>query len=185
MKNHVGKCSIDFFTVPTVTFKIFYVFLVLDHERRKIVHFNVTRNPTAAWTSIQVREAFPWDSAPKYLLRDRDAIYNGEFRKVVRNMNIREVVSAPRSPWQNPFVERVIGSIRRECLDHIIVLNRDHLWRVLASYVKYYNADRTHCSLGKDAPIPRLPGKPQSSAKVVAHPRVGGLHHRYEWKDAA
>ena len=119
LKNHAGKCSIDFFTVPTATFNILFVLVILRHCRRKVVHFNVTSNPSAQWTAQQVLEAFPWDTAPKYLMRDRDSIYGVFFRTRVKNIGIKEVISAPRSPWQNPFIERMIGSIRRECTDHV------------------------------------------------------------------
>lgn len=135
LDNHVRDiASIDFFTVPTATFRVLFVFLVLSHDRRRIVHFNVTANPTPAWTGRQIIEAFPWDTAPKYLLRDRDCIYGEEFRNAVKNTGAEELQSAPRSPWQNPFVERIFGSIRRECTDHVIVLNECHLRRVLSEY---------------------------------------------------
>ena len=126
-----------------------------------------------------MREALPWDTAPRYLIRDRDGVYGREFRTRLKGMGIEEVVTAPRSPWQSPFVERVIGSIRRECLDHVIVLNERHLWRILASYLDYYHGSRTHLSLGKDTPDGR-PVQPVGTGKIVAFPQVGGLHHRYE-----
>ena len=144
--------SVDFFTVPTIRFEILYVFLVLAHERRRIVHFAVTAHPTAEWTVQQLREAFPWDSAPRYLLRDRDRIFGQDFVDQVKAMGIKQVLSAPRSPWQRAYVERLIGSIRRECLDHIIVFGQRSLHRALASYASYYHGWRTHLSLGKDAP---------------------------------
>src|SRR5436190_13476944 len=134
----------DFFTVHTISFEVLFVFVVLAHDRRRVLHFNVTAHPTAEWTAQQIVEAFPFDSAPKYLLRDRDRIYGYEFRKQLEVMDIKEVLTAPRSPWQNPFVERVIGSIRRECLDHVIVFNEWHLRRVLSSYLAYYN-DVSYC----------------------------------------
>ena len=140
LKNHVGQiAAADFFTVPTVTFRVLYVFLVLRHDRRLVVHFNVTRNPTARWTAQQIIEAFPYDEATRFLLRDRDSIYGEYFRDRVEHMGIEEVLIAPRAPWQNPYVERVIGSIRRECLDHMIVLGEDHLRRILTEYLEYYN----------------------------------------------
>jgi transposase InsO family protein len=123
LKNLANKCSIDFFTVPTATFNILFVLVVLSHSRRKVVHFNATSNPTAMWTAQQIVVAFPWDTAAKYLLRDRDSVFGTFLSNRVKNMGIKEVVTAPRSPWQNPFVERLIGSIRRDCLDHVIVLN--------------------------------------------------------------
>jgi len=187
LNNHVKKCSMDFFTVPTATFNVLFVLIILSHDRRRIVHFNVTSNPTAEWTAQQVVEAFPWDTAPKYLMRDRDGIYGKAFRNRVKGMGIKEVISALRSPWQNPFVERVIGSIRRECTDHVIVLGENHLKGILSAYIEYYHADRTHLSLGKDSPDGRPVQHAESGvgSKVIALPRVGGLHHRYVWKEAA
>ena len=179
LRNHLADLvSIDFFVVPTATFRVLYVFVVLLHHRRQVVHFNVTDSPTAAWTAQQVVEAFPDDSAPRYLLRDRDGIYGGEFRRRVKGMLIAEVLTAPRSPWQNPFVERVIGTIRRELFDHVIVLNEGHLRRRLHSYLRYYHGSRTHLALEKDAPEPRAV-EPPAQGRVVALPQVGGLHHRY------
>ena len=132
LKNHVRDLvSIDFFVVPTVRFKVLFVLVVLAHHRRRVVHFNVTEHPTAQWTGQQIIEAFPWDTAPKYLLRDRDTIYGSQFQRHVKSMVIEEVLTGPRSPWQNAFVERAIGSIRRDCLDHVIVLNDRHLKRIL------------------------------------------------------
>ena len=179
-RNHVGcLASVDFFVVPTMTFRLLFVFIVLHHERRRIVHFGVTGCPTSVWASQQIREAFPWDSAPRYLIRDRDASYGAVFRSRVQAMGIEEVLATPRLPWQNAYAERVIGSIRRECLDHVIVLNKRHLRRLLSSYLEYYHRSRTHLSLGKDCPEPR-PLQPPSPGKIVAFPQVGGLHHRYE-----
>jgi hypothetical protein len=179
LHNHLADLvSVDFFVVPTATFRVLYVFVVLLHHRRRVVHFNVTDSPTAAWTAQQLIEAFPDDSAPRYLLRDRDSIYGGEFRRRVQGMLIAEVLTAPRSPWQNPFVERVIGTIRRELLDHVIVLNEGHLCRRLQSYLRYYHGSRTHLALEKDAPEPRAVEAPEHG-RVVALPQVGGLHHRY------
>ena len=154
LTNHIHKiCSCDFFVVPTLTFGLLYVFVVLSHDRRKIVHVNVTRHPTAEWTGQQIREAFPWDTAPKYLIRDNDNIYGAEFTKVVNGMGINEVKTAIASPWQNSYCERVIGTLRRECTDHIIPLSEKHLLRVLKEYVEYYNTSRTHLSLDKDAVV--------------------------------
>ena len=175
--------SVDFFTVPTIRFKVLYVFLVLAHDRRRIVHFNVTAHPTAEWTAQQLREAFPFEQIPRYLLRDRDRIFGGEFRKDVKAMGIKEVLSAPRSPWQRAYVERVIGTIRRECLDHVIVLNETSLYRHVKSFVAYYHESRTHLLLAKDTPEPR-PVQPPALGAVVAIPQVGGLHHRYERRAA-
>ena len=160
-----------------------YVFLVLAHDRRRILHFNVTAHPTAEWTGQQLREAFPFDQCPRYLLRDRDGIFGSEFRREVEAMGIKEVLSTPRSPWERAFVERVIGTIRRECLDHVIVFNEASLYRHLKSFLAYYHASRTHFSLAKDSPSPR-PVQPPQLGAIVGIPQVGGLHHRYERRAA-
>ena len=179
LENHSKQtAAIDGFTVPTLTYRLLYCLVILDHHRRRIVHFNITKNPTSEWTTQQVVEAFPYEQAPRYLLRDRHKVYDQTFRARVKRMGIEEVVIAPRAPWQNPYVERVIGSIRRECLDHMIILSEDHLRRVLAEYVRYYNESRTHMSLGGNSPIPRKV-EPPSKGDVVAIPYLGGLHHRY------
>ena len=184
LNNHVNDLvSIDFFTVPTATFRVLYGFVVLAHARRRILYFNVTASPSAAWTARQLIQAFPFESAPRYMLRDRDCIFGAEFRSAAKTLGITEVLSAPRSPWQNPYVERWIGSLRRDCLDHHIVLGEQHLLRILRSYVDYYHFDRTHLALQKDAPDPRA-AQPQSIGRVVALPRVGGLHHRYDRRAA-
>jgi transposase InsO family protein len=175
--------SVDFFTVPTIRFQVLYVFLVLAHERRRVVHFNVTAHPTAEWMAQQLREAFPYDQIPRYLLRDRDPIFGDEFRRQVTDMKIEEVLSAPRAPWQRAYVERLIGSIRRECLDHIIVFNEAGLRRILSAYVSYYHGTRPHLSLEKEAPEPRKVHPPESG-RVVAISQAGGLHHRYERRAA-
>lgn len=146
---------------------------------RRVIHFNVTEHPTAQWTAQQIIEAFPWDTAPKYLLRDRDGIYGRQFRKRVKSMGSEEVLTAPRSPWQNAFVERLIGSIRRDCLNHVIVLNERHLKRILTRYFDYYHRWRTHLSLGMDSPESRSVQLP-AIGKVVQFPEVGSLHHHYE-----
>ena len=159
------------------------VFIILAYERRRIVHFNVTEHPTAQWTAQQIVEAFPWDTAPRCLLRDRDAIYGEHFQERIKHMGIEEVKIAPRSPWQNPYCERVIGSIRRDALDHVIVLNKRHLCRVLRSYVEYYHTWRTHLSLEMDAPVSRSV-QPPELGPVRKLPEVGGLHHHYERKAA-
>ena len=179
LENHAeGIAGIDFFTVPTATFRVLYVFIVLSHDRRRVVHFNVTEHPTAQWTTQQLTEAFPFDTAPRYLLRDRDAIYGEKVQQRIRSLGIEEVVTAPRSPWQNSYAERIIGSIRRDCLDHVIVLNERHLRRILREYFSYYHTCRTHLSLNKDPPETRL-SEPSEMGSIVAFPRVGGLHHRY------
>ncbi len=179
LANHVHDLvDIDFFTVPTATFRVFFVFIVLAHQRRRVIHFNVTEHPTAAWTAQQIVEAFPWDTSPRYLLRDRDGIYGDDFTRRLDGMSVDDVPTAPRSPWQNPYAERVIGSIRRDCLDHVIILNERHLRRQLDAYLRYYHTARTHLSLDKDAPDHR-PVQPAHTGKVVALPHVGGLHHQY------
>jgi transposase InsO family protein len=179
LKNHVGSlASIDFFVVPTVTFRVLFVFVVLLHQRRRVVHVNVTSAPSSLWVSRQLLQAFPYDTAPRYLIRDRDGVYGEEVRRTLRALGIKEVITAPRSPWQNPLAERVIGSIRRECLDHVIVLNEVHLLRLLRSYFTYYHEARTHLSLDNQPPEPRAVEGPERG-RVVAVPMVGGLHHRY------
>jgi transposase InsO family protein len=184
LDNHFRELvSIDFLTVPTATFRVLYVLVVLAHDRRRVVHFNVTKHPTAAWTAQQMIEAFPEETAPRFLLRDRDQIYGEEFRRRVAGMRIEEVMTAPHSPWQSPYVERLIGSIRRECLDHVIVLGENHLRRIMRSYIAYYHRSRTHLSLCKDAPEPRAKQPPDLGA-VIEIAEVGGLHHRYERRAA-
>jgi putative transposase len=168
----------DFFTVPTARLRVLFVLVVLAHHRRRVLHFNLTAHPTAAWTAQQIVDTFPDDTAPVYLLRDRDAIYGDSFRQRVRGMQIQEVLTAPRSPWQNPFAERLIGSIRGECLNHVLVLSERHLRTILTGYFKYYHRTRTHLSLTKDAPDVR-PVEPPQFGKVVPIREVGGLHHRY------
>jgi putative transposase len=184
LTNHLTSLvSMDFFTVSTLTGRVLFVLVLLSHHRRRVVHGRITEHPTAAWTAQQLIEAFPEDTAPRWLLRDRDAIYGHLFRRRVAGMGIGEVVTSPSSPWQNPYVERLIGSIRRECLDHVIVLNERHLRRTLDQYLSYYHGTRTHLSLAKDAPTPR-PAQKAIDGPVVALPEVGGLHHRYERRAA-
>jgi len=184
LTNHARDIvSIDFFTVPTATFRVLYVFLVLDNARRRIILFNVTTNPTAAWTGQQIAEAFPWDTAPRYLLRDRDGIYGSNFTRRVSAMGIEQIRTTKRSPWQNPYVERVIGSIRRECLDHVIILNERHLRRVLRDYLDYYHRSRTHLGLEKDCPETRAVEMPRLGL-IHSEPVLGGLHHRYSRRAA-
>ncbi|MFC1735112.1 integrase core domain-containing protein [Candidatus Hydrogenedentota bacterium] len=184
LRNHAREIvSIDFIVVPTVRFKMLYVLVFLSIEKRRIIHFNVTAHPTAQWTAQQVFEAFPWDSARKYLLRDRDAIYGTCFRGRVTGMGIKEVLTAPRSSWQNPYSERLNGSIRRECVDRLIVFGESHLKRVLKSYFEYYSQYRTHLSLEMDSPAGRSVQPPEQD-KVISIPHVGGLHHRYERRTA-
>jgi transposase InsO family protein len=179
LKNHMKQTvAIDFLTVPMVNFRILYCFVVLRHDRREVVHFNVTSHPTAVWTAQQVVNAFPEDTVPKYLIRDRDTIYGEYFRQRIKHMGIKEVVIAPRSPWQSPYVERVIGTIRRECLDHRIIWNEKHLIEILEDYFRYYHQVRTHQSLGGNSPVPREVESP-ARGKVVSIPMVGGLHYQY------
>ena len=182
--NHMTAiAAVDMFVVATATFKLLYAVIVLNHHRRRVIHFEVTQNPTQVWLARQITEAFPWDTAPRYLLRDRDTSYGVCFQNRVRVMGMKEVLTAPRSPWQNPYVERIVGSIRRDGLDHVIIFNETHLRRVLSCYFRYYHRSRTHLSLNKDCPDPRSI-QPPSAGKIVAFPEVGGLHHRYERRAA-
>jgi putative transposase len=184
LKNHARDLvSVDFFVVPTIRFQLLFAFVILRHDRRRPIHFAVTSNPTAEWTARQLLEAFPWDNAPRYLLRDRDGVYGEKFCETAKWMGIREVLAAPRSPWQNAYAERLIGSIRRECLDHVIVFHAAGLRRILKDYFEYYERCRTHLSIEKDAPVSR-PVEPPSLGPVIEIPRVGGLHHLYTRKAA-
>jgi transposase InsO family protein len=168
---------IDFFTVPTARLRVLFVLVVLAHHRRRVVHFNITEHPTAAWTAQQIVDAFPDDSAPAYLLRDRDCAYGEQFPHRVKSLGIDEVLTTPQSPWQNPFAERLIGSIRRDCLNHVLVLGEGHLRRILTRSFAYYHQARTHLALDKDAPDVRPIELPEEG-KIVQLPEVGGLHHR-------
>jgi len=179
LDNHVrGLVSLDFFTVPTARLRVLFVLVVLAHHRRRVVHFNVTEHPTAHWTAQQIVDAFPDASAPPYLLRDRDQVYGQQFRHRVKGLGIDEVLTAPHSPWQNPFAERLIGSVRRECLNHTVVLGERHLRRILTHYFAYYHRARTHLSLDKNAPDVR-PVELPAAGRIVQISEVGGLHHRY------
>ena len=181
--NHIGQVmAADFFVVPTATCRLLFVLVILAHERRRVVHVAVTDHPTAAWTAQQLREAFPWDRAPRYLIRDRDHAFEG-WTETAKTKGIDELLTAPRSPWQNAYAERFIGSARRECLDHVIVFSAPGLQRLMKLYCAYYEQSRTHLSLNKDAPIPRPIAAP-GDGRVVAIPQVGGLHHRYERRAA-
>ena len=177
LRNHAeGIASVDFFVVLTAGLKLLFGLLVLRHERRQLVHVAVTSNPTADWVARQITEAFPWDTAPAHLLRERDAAYGEVFRRRLRSMGIRDGPTAARSPWQNGHVERLIGSVRRKCLDHLIIFNEAHLRRVLRDYAGYYNDTRTHLALNKDAPL----GRPiQRYGQIRPVPHVGGLHCSY------
>ena len=178
LRNHMTVIvAVDMFVVATATFRLLYAVIVLDHHRRRVVHFEVTQNPTQVWLAQQITEAFPWDTGSRYLLRDRDTSYGLCFQNRVQAMGIEEVLTAPRSPWQSPYVERIIGSIRRECLDHVIIFNETHLRRVLSCYFRYYHKSRTHLSLNKDCPDSRRI-QPPSAGKIVAFPEVGGIHYR-------
>jgi transposase InsO family protein len=184
LNNHLTTLvSVDFFTVPTIRFQVLYVFLILAHDRRRILHVGVTAHPTAEWTAQQLREAFPWETEPRYLLRDRDGIFGDTFGEQVTAMGLSEVLSTPGSPWQRAYIERVIGTIRRECLDHVIVCSERSLRYHLRRFVDYYHQSRTHLGLQKDAPEPR-PVQGPDAGRVVAFPEVGGLHHRYERRAA-
>ena len=186
LRNHKDAiAAMDFFVVPTVRFQLLYVWFALDHGRRRVLHFNVTANPTASWVIQQLREAFPGESAPGYLIHDNDSIFPAEVKEVIEHLGTEPKQTAYRSPWQNPFAERWVGICRRELLDHVVVLGERHLRRLLADYVDYYNVERVHTVLG-DSPDGRpSEGRPSLSATVVSHPRVGGLHHRYTWCQAA
>ena len=166
----------DLFVVPTLGFNLLYAFVIVRLDRRHLVWVNVTTNPTAEWVAQQITEAFPWDEAPGYLIRDRDRVYGAIVTRRLRAMGIRDRPIAAASPWQNGYAERLIGSIRRECLDHMIVLGEAHLRKILRAYAQYYNGLRTHRSLNKDAPISR---PIQRVGCVATHPILGGLHHRY------
>ena len=180
LTNHLAAAaSMDFFTVPTLTGRVLFVLVLLSHQRRRILHVNITAHPTATWSVQQVVDAFPDDTAPRWLHRDRDRIYGDAFQRRLAGMGIAEIVSAPARPWQNPYVERLIGSIRRECLDHVIILHAAHLRRVLTTYIHYYHRTRTHLGLQKDTPDHR-PVSGTSIGPIVAMSEVGGLHHRYE-----
>jgi transposase InsO family protein len=177
LRNHAaGIVAVDLFVVPTAGLRLLYVLIVLGHDRRKLLSLGITAHPTAPWIARQITAAFPWDGAPQYLIRDRDAVYGDVVRRRLRAMGIRDRPIAPRSPWQNGHVERLIGSIRRDCLDHVIVFGETHLRRILKSYAAYYNELRTHLSLGKDSPA----GRPtQRFGEITAISILGGLHHHY------
>jgi putative transposase len=187
LRNHRDcLAGMDFFTVPSATFNLMYVFFVIHHARRKILHFAVTAEPYALWIVQQLREAFPEDHAPRYVILDRDGKYGKVVPAALKNMGVKIVRTAYRAPWQNPFAERWILSCRRELLDHVVVLNEAHLRRLLSDYIAYYHNDRSHLGLDKDTPIGReMMKKPSAGACVTALPRIGGLHHRYEWRQAA
>jgi transposase InsO family protein len=180
LRNHVRvTAACDFFVVPTLTFELLYGFIVLSHGRRRILHVGVTAHPTAEWTAQQLREAFPGDGTePRFLLRDNDAIYGETFEECVRSLGLTQLLTAPQSPWQTPYVERVIGTIRRECLDHILPMGERHWLRTLRAYMDYYNTSRTHQSLDGDAPVTR-PTESAPVCELVSETLLGGLHNRY------
>ncbi len=186
LRNHSDViAAMDFFVVPTFRFRLLYVWFVIDHGRRRILHFNVTTNPTAQRVIQQLREAFPGESAPSYLIYDNDSIFSDRVRGAIEYLAMEPKRTAYRSPWQNGIAERWVGSARRELLDHVIVFNERHLRRLLRDYVAYYNAERVHTQL-KDAPAGRsVETRPSPDARVAGLPRVGGLHHRYVWREAA
>jgi transposase InsO family protein len=186
LRNHKDLISgMDFFAVPTVRFRLLYVWFVLDHGRRRLLYLNVTENPTAAWVIQQLHEAFPDQPSHRFLIFDNDAIFSTEVVASMRHLGIRPKRTAFRSPWQNGTAERFVGSVRRELLDHVVVLSEDHLRRLLEEYLEYYNTERVHTSIG-DAPAGRTTdARPSGRARVIGLPRVGGLHHRYAWRNAA
>jgi len=171
----------DFFTVPTLTFGVIYCFFIIAHDRRRVLHFNVTRHPSSAWVSQQLREAFPYDAAQKYLIHDRDAIFNAGVRETIEAIGLKSMRTAFKSPWQNGVAERFVGSCRRDLLDHVIVLNEHHLKRLMTEYIRYYHDDRAHLGLAKQTPGGRAAAKQTALPReVVSMPRLGGLHHRYD-----
>ena len=179
LRNHrEAIAAMDFFTVPTITFGVLCCFFVISHDRRRILHFNVTNHPTSLWTVQQLREAFPFESAPRFLIFDRDAKYGLEVPRAVRSMKIRPVRTSFESPWQNGVAERWVESCRRDLLDHIVAVNERHLKRLLSEYVRYYHEDRTHLGLGKGTPNGRI--RSAASGRVLSQERLGGLHHRYD-----
>jgi transposase InsO family protein len=186
LRNHKDVIAgMDFFVVPTVRFRLLYVWFAIDHGRRRILHFNVTESPSARWVIQQLRETFPDESAHRFLIYDNDSIFSAAVTHAIKSFDIHPNRTAFRSPWQNGTAERLVGSVRRELLDHVVVLNEDHLRRLLREYVDYYNDERVHTSL-QDAPVGRaVDTRPSDRAKVVAFPRVGGLHQRYAWREAS
>jgi len=177
LRNHADAIAgIDLFVVHTATFERLFTVIVIGHGRRQLLWFDVTRHPTAEWLARQIVEAFPWDTAPTYLVRDNDRFYGQIFLNRIRAMGIRDRPTAPRSPWQNPYVERLIGTLRRECLDHVLIVGERHLRRGLKSYALYYNETRTHLGLDKDSLLPR---PAQQCGTIVSIPILSGLHHRY------
>jgi transposase InsO family protein len=182
LNNHrEAIAAMDFFTVPTLTFGVLYCFFVIAHDRRRILHCNVTRHPTSAWVSQQLREAFPYDAVPKYLIFDRGTQFNEEVVDTMKSFGVQPRRTSFRSPWQNGVAERWVGNCRRDLLDHVIVLNERHLKRLMNEYVRYYHEDRTHLALEKGTPAGREAAKVgEAACRVISMPRLGGLHHRYD-----
>jgi transposase InsO family protein len=177
LRNHGDAiAAMDMLVVPTISFRVLYVLLILEHARRKLLWLGVTAHPNAQWIAQQLTEAYGWHEPPRYLVRDRDAAYGEVFTRRIKAMGIRDRPIAPQSPWQNAYAERLIGSIRRECLDHVIVFGERHLRQLVQSYQRYYNEARTHLSLNKDAPVPR---EVRAVGRVFPVPVLGGLHHQY------
>jgi len=187
LRNHREVlAAMDFFTVPTATFRVLYVFFAIHHARRTVLHVRVTEHPTAAWIIQQLREAFAYDAVPRYLIFDNDKKYGTAVLAVIEHMGIGRKQITPYSPWQNGVAERWVETAGRDLLDHVIVLNERHLRRLLSEFVAYYHDDRTHLGLGKGTPSMRVPAsKPNGDAEIAGHPRIGGLHHRYEWRQTA
>jgi len=177
--------GMDFFVVPTVRFQLLYAWFVIDHGRWRILHFNVTESPTSAWVSQQLRAAFPDEPTHRFLILDNDAILSPQVVGSIRGLGLAPQRTAFRSPWWNGTAERFVGSVRRELVDHVVILGEDHLRRLLREYVDYYNAERVHTAVGDSPEGRHSEPRPQASAKVAALPRVGGLHHRYTWREAA
>ncbi len=187
LKNHREYImGMDFFTVPTISFKILYVFSIIDHARKKIVHFNVTEHPAAEWVVQQLRNAFPFDSAPKYLIFDRDSIFSGRVKQLIKDMGVKPKVINYKCPWQNGVAERFVLSVRNDMLNQIIIFNEDQLRDFMNQYFKYYNKERCHLAVSRDSPNGReIQNKPFKSARIISFPRIGGLHHMYKWDKAA
>ncbi|MCH8192620.1 MAG: transposase [Planctomycetes bacterium] len=178
--------AVDFLVVPTIRFRMVFVFIVLSHVHRQVVHFKVTEHPTSQWTAQQIVEAFPWDTAPGNLLRDRDGLYGERYQRRVQSMGIEEVLTAYRSPWRNAYSERLSGSIRRECTDHIVIFGERHLRRILRGYFEYYHENRTHLGLMKETPKGRqISNRASPSTKLAGLPPSWRTYHPYEWSEAA
>ena len=187
LRNHMMcTAAMDFFTVPTVRLRMLYCFFVIHHGRRRILHFGATYNPTSQWVIQQLREAFPFDAAPRFFIFDRDSIFSSAVVDFIKSMGTKPCRTAYRSPWQNPFAERWILGARRELFEHVVIFGERHAARLAGEYIAYHHEDRCHLGLDKDTPDERpVTSKPSPTSKIIALSRVGGLHHRYEWRDAA